>query len=131
MFFYLSLLVELNLFEEITMGYLIVGHTHSTIDQFFSVLCKAIESCRFIGTPMALHHLYSMCSNDLRMKPKRQRQIHVEYDYVTAFRPYINKTVVFYNIPHNFIFRFVLYICFTNHVTTDHFSYPVATLAKL
>jgi hypothetical protein len=45
MFFYLSLLVELNLFEEITMGYLIVGHIHITIDQFsvfFAKLSKVV-----------------------------------------------------------------------------------------
>jgi len=70
MFFYLSLLVELHYFDDISMQFLIVGHTHSTIDQFFSVLCKAIERARFIGTPISLHELYSTCSTQNRIRPK-------------------------------------------------------------
>jgi hypothetical protein len=108
MLFYCSLLVELNLFDEITLGFLIVGHTHSTIDQFFSVLCKAIDSCFFIGSPMALHELYSKCCNDFRMIPKKQRTIHVAYDYVKAFKPYINKGVKYYQVPHCFFFRYYM-----------------------
>ena len=107
MFFYFSLLVERHIFDEISMGFLIVGHTHSSIDQFFSVLCNAIEASKFIGSPMALHELYSKCSNDQRMIPKRQRQIRVEFDYVSAFKPYLNKNIMYYNVPHNFLFRCV------------------------
>ena len=113
MFFYFSLLVERHIFDEISMGFLIVGHTHSSIDQFFSVLCTAIEASKFIGSPMALHELYSKCSNDQRMIPKRQRQIRVEFDYVSAFKPYLNKNIMYYNVPHNFLFR-----CVWNNLST-------------
>ena len=106
MFFYVSLLVEESFFDEISMGFLIVGHTHSSIDQFFSLLSKAIERCSFIGSPLSLHALYSTCTNDLQMSVKVQRQIVVEYDYISAFKPYINKSIKYYQDPHNFLFRY-------------------------
>ena len=34
-FTYCAILVELGYFEEITVGFLIVGHTHASIDQYF------------------------------------------------------------------------------------------------
>ena len=65
MFFYLSLLVEEEHFETIHVNFLIVGHTHSSIDQFFSVLSAHIKSQPFIGThlidintPPYLHSTY-------------------------------------------------------------------------
>lgn len=50
MFFYLSLLVEEGHFTQICVNFLIVGHTHSSIDQFFSVLSRKIKAQRFVGT---------------------------------------------------------------------------------
>lgn len=54
MFAYLSLLVERLHFEKVYVNFLIVGHTHTTIDQYFSVITKAICSKKFIGSPLAL-----------------------------------------------------------------------------
>jgi hypothetical protein len=52
MFAYASALVELGYFDAIDTNLLIVGHTHSSIDQYFSVLSKAIKSAEFIGLPL-------------------------------------------------------------------------------
>ena len=43
MFAYASALVELGYFDAIDTNFLIVGHTHSSIDQYISVLSKAIK----------------------------------------------------------------------------------------
>ena len=43
MFAYASVLIELGYFEGIDINFLIVGHTHSSIDQYFSVLSKSIK----------------------------------------------------------------------------------------
>ena len=43
MFFYLSLLIESHMIDEIYMSFLIVGHTHTILDQYFSVLAKVFE----------------------------------------------------------------------------------------
>ena len=39
------------------MHFLIVGHTHSVIDQYFSVISTKIFMAEFIATPHALHAL--------------------------------------------------------------------------
>ena len=55
MFAYLSMLVELKVFDEILVNFLIVGHTHTSIDQYFSVLSsrKIFESSFIIKNRIA------------------------------------------------------------------------------
>ena len=43
LFSYLACLVELNIFEEISCNYLLVGHTGNEVDQLFSCLCKQLK----------------------------------------------------------------------------------------
>lgn len=44
------MLIEMEQFNEIYVNFLIVGHTHASIDQFFSVLKKAsIEESQLCG----------------------------------------------------------------------------------
>ena len=47
------------------MNFLIVGHTHASIDQYFSVIAKAIRNSHFIGTPVALMELIRRCNLQL------------------------------------------------------------------
>jgi hypothetical protein len=92
---YLSMLVETKEFDEIEMNFLIVGHTHCSIDQFFSSLSTAIRDASFIGSPLALINLFLE-------KRKRDptltqiavaRQIIVYYDFKSAIEPYLNKNI--------------------------------------
>lgn len=101
MFSYLSLLVEMHQFEEIEVNFLIVGHTHTTIDQYFGVISDAIKSCRFIGSPVSLWHLIEFAHPDGEKRPTMQRQIFVVHDYKSYLSPFINK-VKFYQVPHCF-----------------------------
>jgi hypothetical protein len=55
-----SILVEAGYFQTITVGFLIVGHTHASIDKYFSCLRRKISNASFIATPMALQHLYAI-----------------------------------------------------------------------
>ena len=41
---FLSLLTTRGIFEEIQVGFLLVGHTHEDIDAYFSHLLKALKS---------------------------------------------------------------------------------------
>ncbi len=87
---YLSLLVEAGEFDEIHMNYLIVGHTHSLIDQFFSTLSKAIRNADFIGSPLALRDLLN------EKVPGRIaviRPISVFYDFPSAITPFLNTSI--------------------------------------
>ena len=61
--------------DTIYMDVLVVGHTHSTIDQYFSVLASRINSTHFIGSPMALWDLFEQLEG--RLKPKINRKIEV------------------------------------------------------
>ena len=44
LFSFLSCLLELHIFDEITCDYLMVGHTGNEIDQLFSILCKQFKA---------------------------------------------------------------------------------------
>ena len=99
-----SLLVELDYFAVVTMGFLIVGHTHASIDQYFSCLRKRIRRTAFIATPVALQHLFTFeLSNNERKKsvfrpPLKQIQMTFTRDYVTALAPYYNKKITKYQV---------------------------------
>ena len=57
MFTYISLLIDEDHFDTIEIFFLIVGHTHASIDQYFSTLSNLIQSREFIGSPLALEAL--------------------------------------------------------------------------
>jgi hypothetical protein len=102
-----SLLVELGYFETVTVGFLIVGHTHASIDQYFSCLRGLIKSSVFIASPIALQHLFALPpkTNDSKYRPPiLQIKIHFLHDYVSFFDPYWNTKIHNYGIPYQFKF---------------------------
>jgi len=119
MFAYASALVECGYFDIMEINFLIVGHTHSSIDQYFSVLSKAIDSAEWIGSPISLQALCSQAHKATRgdndeiidQRPSINRQIEVYYDVVSALKPYINDQIKFFQVPHHFLFRRVCGKC--------------------
>ena len=107
-FMYSSLLIELFAFDEVEIAFLIVGHTHASIDQYFSVIAKAIRKAEFIGTPIALLELIRRCHDSSWQQKAVIREIKVYYDLKTMFKPYRNKRIKYFGIPH--IFRFTPFI---------------------
>jgi hypothetical protein len=105
MFCYVSLLIELQLFEEVEIGFLIVGHTHASIDQYFNVISKKIYSCDFIGSPLSLLDLIRQAHMASWQQQPIIREIDVYYDMVNFFEPYRNKKIKYYAIPHYFVFK--------------------------
>ena len=57
MFSYVSLLIQEKYFKKIEVFFLIVGHTHASIDQYFSILAREISKTNFIGSPLSLESL--------------------------------------------------------------------------
>ena len=124
-FAYIALLVQERHFEVVEIFFLIVGHTHASIDQYFSVLSREIWKCEFIGSPLALEALlakegfeYSTSttawtnSDDvdcsvMKAAPLLVRKISIVYDLNTALKPLVNNKLKYYSIPH--CFRFELY----------------------
>lgn len=56
-FSYVSMFVQEKVFKKVELFFLIVGHTHASIDQYFSVLSRLILKTNFIGSPLALENL--------------------------------------------------------------------------
>jgi len=107
MFTYLSVLVEEGYFNYIYVNFLIVGHTHCSIDQYFSSLSGKIHRKEFIGSPLSLLELIKL---DIGTKKRRvaiiARRIVVYYQISEALTPYINKAIKYISIPHCFkLFR--------------------------
>jgi len=109
MFGYLSMLVEdpTCAVDVIDVNFLIVGHTHASIDQYFSVLSNKIEHAKFVGTPAGmmwlLSHAHSKASGMRPLLPPRR--IDVIYDVKAAFRDGdFLFTYHHYQTPH--VFRF-------------------------
>lgn len=125
---YCSILVETGSFTTITVGFLIIGHTHASIDQYFSCLRKKIRKAAFIASPMSLQHLFSVPSPSSERKrsifrvPLSQLQLTFVHDYKTALAPYYNKAITNYNIPYQFKFSLVLGKCICQ---TKMFSDPL------
>jgi len=80
-------------------------YTHASIDQYFSVISRAIKRAKFIGTPMALLELIRRCHDDSWRQPAVIREIKVYYNMKAMFAPYINKRLKYYNLPH--IYKFI------------------------
>lgn len=114
-----SILVEAGYFQSITVGFLIVGHTHASIDQYFSCLRRKIRNAAFIASPMALQHLFSLPISEKKKsrfrKPIAQIQLYFVHDYRSALAPYFNPAITNYNIPYQFKFFNVLSKCVTQH----------------
>ena len=140
---YTALLVELGFFDKVTVGFLIIGHTHASIDQYFSCLRKLIRRASFIASPLALHHLFSLdksVSESTKSKlrsvyrpPLRQIQLLFVHDYKSAFAPYINKTIANFQIPYQF--QFVMFagkcICQYKQFSTSLEWLPIVPSLKL
>lgn len=102
MFAMLSHLIEEHYFDEIHCNFLMVGHTHCSIDQNFGVLSECIGKKRFIGSPLALWNLLDTAHTDPKRRPTVNRKISIIYDFASFFEPKINKEIKWFKVPHCF-----------------------------
>lgn len=118
---WVSMLIDNDTFDTIDMFFLIVGHTHASIDQYFSVLAKQILACDFIGSPLALEALlghdryYNLSgaawqqeeenAKPRKAKPLLIRKLSVVFDLKTCFDKIVDFSVKYYSIPHRFRFE--------------------------
>ena len=115
-FGYLSLLVQHQHFKVVEVFFLIVGHTHASIDQYFSILSRLIYYSAFIGSPLALAALLaaekkgSKETSSITSAPLLVRKIRIVYDMKSAMDPFLNQ-LSGYQIPHRFVIlsTFILY----------------------
>lgn len=110
MYGYLSLLNFLGHFDSIQVNYLIVGHTHGPIDQYFSVLTNKLWGTAFVGSPMALQCLFMECEN-----PQVNRQIWVHRDWKGWLEKILNHSLKFISLPHVVLFTRELTLSILQH----------------
>ena len=98
----MSQLIEECYFDKIEVFYLIVGHTHNILDQWFSVLSKAIRAADFIGSVLALHALYKIAHDETEKgkRPSDCYQLTTYRDYRSYYNPVRNESIHNYLLPH-------------------------------
>jgi hypothetical protein len=113
--------VEEGIFDKVEVYFLIVGHTHGSIDQYFSVLSSRIYSSDFICSPLALQHLFATIDDESvnptgkswvrrgktteKSVPLGVHKLSLIFDTKEALKPLINMNIKYYSIPHCFLFH--------------------------
>jgi len=99
MFAYASILIELCYFTVIQINFLIVGHTHCSVDRMFGLFSDVIGASIFIASP---HSLRQLLMNSIKDRQVFNKEIISVYDWKSFLQPYINSKIKYYGIPHNF-----------------------------
>jgi hypothetical protein len=101
MFCHLSHIIEDCYFDEIELFFLVVGHTHNILDQWFGVFARAIRKADFIGSVMALHALYKIAHSSKvhHLRPKLVHQLEIYHDWVKFYAPVLNEDIKHFGIP--------------------------------
>lgn len=100
-------MVQDGLFEEVHINFLIVGHTHCSIDQYFSVIARALNRQVFIASPLGLEEVWSRAFNGDeygRKNPLLITKINDVFDLKAAFKDIMAPKIVNISIP--FCFKF-------------------------
>jgi hypothetical protein len=103
----MSTLIEKFYLDEIHCNFLIVGHTHCSVDQYFGVCTKKIKAQWWIGSPLSFQNLLLTAHSDPIRRPTVNRQIHVVFDFRAFFQPILNK-IAWCQVPH--CFKFTMYL---------------------
>ena len=101
MFCFLSETIEECYFDSIEMFFLLVGHTHNILDQWFGVLAAAIRKANFIGSFIALHELYKIAHEESsrNLRPKEVKQLEIYHDWKKRYGSVVNESIHNFGIP--------------------------------
>jgi hypothetical protein len=89
---FLAVLVFHDYVEEVQLSFLLVGHTHEDIDQFFSVLTKHLVNLKVVKTPQAFQTEIERASAGKRRKVIA-RTVDAVLNWTDALKPYSNQTI--------------------------------------
>jgi hypothetical protein len=107
MFAYLTDLVRRGVFSKIRAGFLMVGHTHEDIDQFFSVIALYLKQLHVVcpDQPSLLEGIRDAFADSLA-KPEvvvlSPREI---FDYKMFYDPVIDESLAYHQEPHQYRFK--------------------------
>lgn len=98
----LAVLVEADIFERVSMNFLLVGHTHCDIDQVFSVIARALRNTSTVSTLDDLHGV-------ITSSRQGQNAFHVEHLLdICDWKPWLNSVMVKmrnHSVPRSFLVR--------------------------
>ena len=108
MFAWIHHLVDEGYFRSIELFFLFAGHTHSPLDQNFSVVGKAITKAHFIGSIIAMQELFKAAHDITKEKSMETRitetyYLEVYHDYVQKYDPVIDSLIHNYGGPHRYL----------------------------
>lgn len=104
MFAYLAHLVKENIFWKIKVGFLMVGHTHEDIDQFFSVIAKHLKKMHIIcpdQTSMFIE-IPNAFDNEKDKPLVRTFAATEMLDYVKFYDEFIDPEISYHQEPHQY-----------------------------
>ena len=111
LFAFLNDLVHRNIFAEVHAGFLMVGHTHEDIDQFFSTISSWLKKFDTIcpDVPSFIQAIGNAFTNSEKMKSQKPAVIQLNasmiHDYDIHYEPHINKELAHHSQPHQFRFK--------------------------
>ena len=103
-------LVEKDVFEELYAGFLMVGHTHEDIDQFFSIIAKHLSKWETICPDiesLKQEILKAFATEKLASECPKIFEIHAPevFDCTTFYQNHINQKLAQHTIPHQYRFK--------------------------
>ena len=110
----MSDLVERKVFDKVYAGFLMVGHTHEDIDQFFSVIASWLKKFETICPDIeSLKQAIKAAFLSKGKDPPTVAHLHAPevYDYDSFYLPSLNPKLAHHSLPHQFRFQ-----CFENAV---------------
>jgi hypothetical protein len=100
---YLSMLTELKYFDLIELYFLIVGHTHTSLDQFFSVLSKILYNTKFVGSVASMKNLLLQAHSEEGDRATTSKHIPVVNNVRESWESCI-ADIKHHQVPHCFMF---------------------------
>lgn len=110
-FSFLSHLVEQNVFTEVYVGFLMVGHTHEDIDQFFSTISSWLKKLETIcpDIPSFKEAVVQAFMTNEKMEKQKPAVIYLNafdvHDYDVFYDKLKNKHLAHHSKPHQFRFK--------------------------
>jgi hypothetical protein len=111
---FIAFMVEMGSFDKVKVSYLIVGHTHEIIDQWFSVISKFVKKVmmQILTIAAFFEALCTRCFKTEKCIPKHVEQIQYCYDTKKLSKEFMDKNIRRFDLDeetddkvHHFIFR--------------------------
>ena len=111
LFSFVSHLVSKEVFAEAYIGFLMVGHTHEDIDQFFSIIAAHLRKLETIcpdleSLELEIENAFLLSTKNKHQLPTIQKIGAVAiFNYDEYYLPHVNDKLAYHSVPHQFRFQ--------------------------